>query len=97
MRQQFPHWRRREPAPLDDRGGTEVHVDAARGDQQIDLVRFRNKARPVQQVAQKDPRLCFDHGFYGRVDKPCCTCRITSQIVFQELNVALENPVDLRG
>lgn len=56
---------------LDDRGGTEVHVDAARGDQQIDLVRFRNKARPVQQVAQKDPRLCFDHGFYGRVDKPC--------------------------
>src|SRR3989442_10327828 len=29
---------------LGDRGGAEVHVDAARSDQQVDLVRFRNAA-----------------------------------------------------
>src|SRR5437879_5156094 len=42
---------------LDDRSSAEVHVDAACGDQPVDLASFRSAASPFQQITQKNPRI----------------------------------------
>lgn len=54
---------------IDDGSSLEVHVDAASGDQQVDLISSRNAAKPFQHIAQKNPRIYFDRSLDGRVDK----------------------------
>ena len=82
---------------LDDRGCAEVHVDVAGCDQQVNLVRFRNTAGPSPTArCRRIPGSASTAALMAGSTNPVDARRVESQIVFQELEVSLENPVDLR-
>ena len=92
-------WTGKDANPLwfDHRRGTEVHIDFAGRDQQINVVTLRNIFGPLQEIAQKDSRVRQHCGFDGLVDESVHARVIESEIVLQELQVSLEDPVDLLG
>ncbi len=75
--------------------GAEVHIDFAARDQQIDVVTFRNIFGLLQEIAQKDSRFRLHCGFDSLIDESVHAPAVESEIVLQELQVSLQDPVDL--
>ena len=73
---------------------TQVHVHIAACDQRVNHVWFHNTVILRQEVRQGHSWLRFDYRFDG-IDGPRCVPRIVSEIIVEELKVALEVPIDL--
>src|SRR5271157_4134212 len=73
---------------------TQVHVHLAACDQRVDHVWFHNTVNLHQEIQQGYSWLCFDYRFDCGIDGPRCALRIASQVIVEELQVALEIPIN---
>lgn len=79
-----------------DWGSIEVDVNGSAGDQHIYVVRLRNPSCFFQQVPQGHSRLGFDCGNNRWIHEICSSHGTESQIILQELEISMKNPVELR-
>ena len=84
------------PVWFDDCGGTKIHIDAARCDQQVNVVMLGDILDPLKRSRRKIPGSACTAVLIAWSNKSGHAGAVESQIVLQKLDVSLEDPVNLR-